>query len=642
MCGINGLLCFDVNKQKSVHKLIQSMNQAIFHRGPDAGAELQVSETTWLGHRRLAVLDTSSAGNQPMKSACGRYTIVFNGEVYNFKALKKSLLSYQFNTGTDTEVILAMFSKYGVHDSVKKLDGMFAFAVHDAAERKILVARDRGGEKPLYYYNAGPWLSISSELSGIMASSEEPLEISKVNAAQFFKYGYFIGESTPFTDVKKLLPGQLMTINEQDGSLQIDNFIQDSVDEIESDSNLSFDAACDLVEEKLQESIAQKLVADVPLGSFLSGGIDSSLVTAMAQEQSSIPLETFTIGFDDPSFDESPYAEQIAKHLGCKSNVLRLNENILLERALDCVDSFSEPFANPSALPTFLLAEYARQRVTVSLSGDGGDELFIGYNRYIQAELISKKLKAIPRSFQIALSFLAEKLSKVSWDRKIDYLYKMLGKKSAVNYNEKLNKFAGLSHCHSAEEIYAFLIQLFDVNPITGKAYERSILNGASFHFDDNYLKAAAEWDIKHYLTEDCFAKSDRMSMAQSLEVRVPLLSNEVLALSKRIPTDVKVRNNKSKAILRALLSKRVPEYLYERPKMGFTVPIKQWVNRDLNEEIRSVLSSENLKEFGLVDEHLVKTLLDENTARAASRVWALFVFHRWLIKYRSKVNVIH
>ncbi|WP_334013429.1 asparagine synthase (glutamine-hydrolyzing) [Alteromonas sp. S167] len=635
MCGVNGIVSFGKPKDfnRNISRL-EDMNSSIAHRGPDDSSILVKAGKVFLGHRRLAILDTRDIGNQPMESRSSQFTIAFNGEIYNFKKLKELVSEYPFRTNTDTEVILALCEEFGVLKAINRLEGMFALVIYSQKDNAVFLARDQAGEKPLYYTFDHRELIFSSELKGVLTGAGRKFRLNRLNLGNYWRYGYFIDDQTPLETIKKIKKGNIVKI-----TLEIPHRVEllEYINRENEEEGRIVKPLDQHLKAAIHNSIKAQMVSDVPLGTFLSGGIDSSLVTAVAQKHSSQPLETFTIGFEQRNFDESPFAEKIAAHVGAKSNVIKLSESDLLDNLFPSIDAFGEPFANPSAVPNFILARTARQKVKVCLSGDGGDELFLGYNRYYPAYKIYNKLKSLPVPLSSILVHLISTAKHLDVDSLVGYIEKLSGKKFGANYNDKIQKLNCALLAKNSQDFYLRLISIFDDQyneDIQGELY-----NGRAFGFETSYLKASSLWDQMYYLVDDCLFKSDRMSMASSLEVRVPLLAREVMNIANKAPLEYRIGNSLAKAPLRRMLYELVPSELIERPKMGFSVPIASWVNGPLNKIIRETLCDDFVNYVDVISSEVVNKLLleDDSDHKRELKLWAVFVFHRWV-----KLNIDH
>lgn len=642
MCGINGIVLGVDESHENISHSILSMNDAISYRGPDSsGYYISHCNKLAMGHVRLAILDLSESGHQPMKAQNDQYILTFNGEIYNFIELREELidLGCVFNSTSDTEVLLKCIIEFGIVKALPKLKGMFAFALYDSLKNTLIIARDSLGEKPLYYGVVNGDLYYSSELTAIERIKTGALKINATASEYYFAYGFVPGDNSIYTGIKKLDPGSYLSI-EVGSKVESDSLIPQSfkVAPIGSPSlfDLDYDKAVHKLDLLLQEVVQRQKIADVPLGSFLSGGIDSSLVTSILQSQQKEPVETFTIAFDESKYDESEFAKEIASHIGANFNEIRISENELLssiDRYIICLD---EPFANASSIPAFILANRAKQKVSVCMSGDGGDELFLGYNRYLLAEKIASRFGNKSEWSRKSMSSALRIASTLPLDSLVRFSNRIRGKSSGVNYKSKVSKLAQLINSKDGQDMYRILMNYCEINPVLEAANKSTALyKGNDFDFNNAYIESAAEWDVKYYLPGDCLYKTDRAAMKSSLEVRVPLLDLDIVSFANALPIDYKIRGGKTKSILRSVLSEYIPQDLYERPKMGFTVPLVNWINSVLYDEVDSFLSKDAIRKVGVLDYDVVKS--DVRSLRAgkeqyANAVWAYFIFQKWAV----------
>lgn len=576
MCGIAGFLVPDrrYSPEEAVN-IVASMSDRLSHRGPDGSDTkvlMGVSYLAAFGHRRLSVVDLSSAGAQPMESADGRYTIVYNGEVYAFEGLRKMLLDKGcvFRGHSDTEVILEHIAHFGVEKTLPLLEGMFAFALWDKREETLTLARDRVGIKPLYWADYSGVLGFSSELKALFPvwRGSRPL-LSRHGQILYAHYGYVPAPHTIYEHVYKLEPGHFLTqkaTGEQPSIKAYDT--NRDLSPVPANENLS-----DYVHNVLSESVRITLNADVPVGCFLSGGIDSSLVTALMQSHTSEPVRTFAIGFEHPNFDESYYARAVADHLGTNHTELIVGEDDLLSVIPILADMYDEPFADSSQIPTYLVSKLAREQVTVSLSGDGGDELFLGYDRYRRALRVGTALSILPSPLRTILSKQAENIrSLVTNPSKISsYLRVLESPDFAALYNNFVSYDTPLSKTASRE----FLSMI--------EHHQYSLSMDASCLEKANLMRQV---DVNRYMVDDVLTKVDRASMRASLESRVPLLNSRVLDMAYKLPISALVDDQRGKIILRDVLARYLPKNLFERPKMGFGVPMASWIRGPLKDRI--------------------------------------------------------
>ncbi|WP_347271552.1 asparagine synthase (glutamine-hydrolyzing) [Rhizorhabdus histidinilytica] len=604
MCGIAGFWR-PSGLSANADRLLASMTDAITHRGPDSrGSWYDNDAGIVMGHRRLAIIDLSSTGAQPMLSADGRWVICLNGEIYNFRELRSELeaqgVAPDWRGHSDTEVLLAAIAAWGINKALEVAIGMFAFALWDRRERCLTLARDRMGEKPLYYgwqgVGAERTLLFASELSAIRRHEAFRGEIDPDALALMTRYLYVPEPWSIYRGIAKLMPGTRVELH-ADGSAS-EQVYWDSLREYARAAldtgplcGLSTGEAAEELERLLSVTIKRQMVADVPVGTFLSGGIDSSVVTALMQAQSAIPVKSFSIGFDDPAYDESHFARKVAEHLGTEHRQLVVGVDAALDIIARLPDFYSEPFADSSQIPTMLVARMARDHVTVALSGDAGDELFGGYNRHVHGLRTWPRLAKIPVPLRKTAARALMAVSPESWDK---WLGSALSGRMR-NIGDKLHKAAGVLAAGSSDDLYRGLISINrDANrlllqPAGSDGFEQRSLEAiASLHPVDRMMAL----DAVHYLPGDILAKVDRAAMAASLETRVPMLDPDVVRFAWGLPLDMKIRDGTSKWILRDILYRHVPRELVDRPKAGFGIPLGSWLRGPLRDWAQSLIDS--------------------------------------------------
>ena len=637
MCGISGFIS---KKRITVEQLI-TMNDTMLHRGPDdSGAEIFVAADGYsvgLAQRRLSIMDLSPLGHQPMHTADGRVSIVYNGEIYNFKELKKALSDYPFRSQCDTEVILAAYEKWGIK-CVERFNGMFAIALFDRETQELYLVRDRIGKKPLYYWQDGENLAFASELKPIMACPGFPKRIDKSVLAAYLYQQYIPEPDTIFEDVKKLEPGMILRFCIRTaggaGSAQAEGCgsrieklrywsIADSYRKGIADPVTDYGEAKAELKALLQKSVKSRMEADVPLGTFLSGGYDSSLVTAMAQEAAGTPVKTFSIGFAEKEYDESGYAAEVAKHLGTDHTAQIITEAEML-RLVDSIPKyFDEPMADSSQIPSMLVAALARQKVTVALSGDGGDEFFCGYQMYEKLAL-AQKLDMLG-GMVYGISRLPG-ISRLGLLEKLPFSVRTIAQNRDPRYKTQLCSDKYLS-C---------------VKRLTGTDEVR---------FDRETAYGVKNWQIRRmlldmdtYLPGDILSKVDRATMKYSLEARCPVLDRDVMEYSFRLPHSFKDHKGCQKYILKDIAYDYIPKELLERPKSGFSVPMDKWLRGPLREKLTDYASASFLRRQGLFDPEETQRLAEgwllqgdggSYTGSNYSRIlWAFFILEQWYEEY--------
>lgn len=640
MCGITGIWDF---KNKISEGTLKEMTDCLRLRGPDdSGIFVDEKNNVGLGHRRLSILDLSPAGHQPMANDDKTIWITFNGEVYNFSEIRKELEEkrYSFKSNSDTEVIINSYQEWGI-DCIQKFRGMFAFAIWDKNKEKLFLVRDRAGVKPLYYYFKDNLLLFNSELKSFHKHPEFKKEINFDALALFLQFGYILAPYTIFENAYKLRPGHYLEV-EKDGSFKEIKY-WDIVDFYLSEkSNKSEQETEKELEEILTESFKYRMVSDVPVGVFLSGGVDSSLVTALLQKDSKIPLKTFTIGFEEKEYNEAPYAKKIAEYLGTDHHELYCTGKDALEIVKKLPEIYDEPFGDSSGIPTYLVSKFAREKVTVALSADAGDELFCGYSRYVALNDYYNALKKWP-PFVIKIVSFAINIFSVDFLVKLYNILKPILPKYA-NVKEKIYKFKNIlkyknaelssivenSHTHWSQR---------EITKMLKKEHQQLLTNFSEFDKvkDLDSMTQMQAVDFKTYLPDDILVKVDRATMAASLEAREPLIDHKIAEYIARVPIDLKCKNGQSKHILRKILYKYVPKELIERPKQGFAIPIDKWLKNDLKGLLEKYLSEDKIRKQGIFDEKYIKKSLDNYLSGemdSAYKFWFLLIFQMWYEKY--------
>lgn len=627
MCGIAGL--WDQSAGQTAEALrgfATRMGDSLRHRGPDAG-DVWVDAPSGIGlaHRRLSIIDLSPAGAQPMHSADGRYIIVFNGEIYNYAALAQELRAggHRLTGDGDTAALLAALAAWGVPATLEKLYGIFAFALWDRQERTLTLARDHLGVKPLYWLQRGGLVLFGSELRALMQHPACPRMIDTMALGHYFRSGNVPAPHCIFVGINKLAPGHYVTCR-AGAEPELQRYWNlNAIAQQPSDDGLSFEDATAQLRTLLLQVVQSQMVADVPLGALLSGGIDSTLVTALMQAQSDKPVKSFSIGFDHGDFDEAPYAKAIAQHLGTDHT----EAYVTATEAQDVIpllpEIYDEPFADSSQIPTYLVSKIARRQVTVALSGDGGDEGFLGYNRYRAWE----KLESYPPWLWRGMAGLAGLMPPEQWNR---LGQKLPARLRVPQLGDKLVKLAALGSGDTADA-YRFLTSWWqeperlvsEITPLPPVLPEP---------VPDDPIAAMQLWDTLGYLPDDVLTKVDRASMAVALEVRVPLLDPRVLAFSWRLPRAYKLQQGVSKRVLRAILGQYVPDNLFERPKSGFGVPLAAWLRGPLREWAEHLLAEPILDDAGL-EPAPVRAVWASHLAERGNhqhQLWTVLMYIAW------------
>lgn len=633
MCGFLGFVNFNgvgLNNLKAI-----SAN--LHHRGPDDSSEyIDNLKKIYFSHSRLSIIDISKNGIQPMQSKSGRYILMFNGEIYNFKSLKeKYLTNYNFKSTSDTEVILALIELYGFSDTIKKLEGMFAISLYDKLLNKIYLAKDRFGEKPLYYFHTKKknQFFFTSDLIVLSKTNLISKEINDFAINLYFKYNYIPSPFSIYKDIYKLEPGTILEYNIDNNKFHLFNYFK-SIDLFkEKKNNLNYENATLKLEKLLIEKIKDQLIADVPLGTFLSGGIDSTLVTSIIAKQFNQNIDAFTIGFDNKEFDETNKAREIAKYLQINHHVEILNKKHITDILENLPYFYSEPFADSSQIPTFFLSQIARKKVKVSLSGDGGDELFGGYNRYLFSIKYLNKLNYIPLSLRTLISKLMLTMNKYNL---VSSTAEILGfNKKYAYFNNKIEKIIKILTFKNNRDYYDLLTTNDFKNLIDSKLFNASYESNPildQINFEENIYDSLTQADLITYLPDDILCKVDRASMANSLEIRSPFLNHKIANFAINLPQKYKINKNDSKIILKSILKKYLPQEQINFPKHGFTFPLNFLIQNDLYGYFYDNLSSSNLNDY--FNKNDLLNLLNKHNPKNndnSSLLWSILVFKRWL-----------
>jgi asparagine synthase (glutamine-hydrolysing) len=644
MCGITGFWDTSIELNcDELRSIATRMSDAIIHRGPDSGG-VWVDEAVGiaLGHRRLAIVDLSPEGHQPMTSGDGRYTIVFNGEIYNFVALRAELiqLGYSFRGHSDTEVMLAAFSEWGLEPAVKKFNGMFAFALWDRQERLLHLGCDRLGEKPLYYGWIGRTLVFGSELKALKANPQFHPEIDRDALTLFVRYSYIPAPYSIYRGISKLPPATLLSwdgMSTQPTPVPYWSVRQAAESGVANPFTGSEREAIDKLDTLLLDAVGLRMMADVPLGAFLSGGVDSSTVVALMQAQSSTPVKTFSIGFEEAEYNEAEYAQAVAKHLNTEHTEMYVTPAQALGVIPKLPSLYDEPFGDSSQIPTFLVSELARKHVTVSLSGDGGDELLGGYERYFTAANIWQKFGWMNESLRQTTAKALTSVSTQVWDRIAGGLAPVMPEQLKQYPGSKIHKLAEILAVEDPEAMYLGLISHWkqpETLVINGRDRQTYLTNDRSWAKVPTFTESMMYLDTMTYLPDDILVKVDRASMGVSLEGRIPLLDYRVVELAWQIPLSMKIRDNRGKWILRQVLEKYVPKQLIDRPKMGFGVPIDSWLRGSLRDWAEALLNEKRLRTEGFFHPQPIRQMWAEHLSGDRNWqycLWDILMFQAWL-----------
>ena len=651
MCGISGFV--DTSRRhddKVLQEMVLRMANALRHRGPDdVGTWADAAAGIVLGHRRLSILDLSPLGHQPMQSACGRYVTSFNGEIYNFKALREELesLGHRFRGHSDTEVMLSCMSQWGLESAVTRFNGMFAIAVWDREERLLHLVRDRMGEKPLYYGWAGKTFLFASELKAIRAHPQFHGVIDRGAVALFMRHNYIPAPYSIYTAISKVVPGTIVTIAPaSSASPQVRPYWSVAVAAERGRAKPFRGTATEAItslDELLRDAVKLRMEADVPLGAFLSGGVDSSTIVALMQAQSARPVQTFSIGFHEAAYNEAHHAKAVAEHLGTAHTEVYVSPAEAMEVIPRLPVLYDEPFSDSSQIPTYLVSELTRRQVTVALSGDGGDELFGGYGRYFWAANLWGKVGAVPFPVRRFAARGLTMLSPKTWTALYRCVAPALPERLRLrNPGDKPHKLAEILTVESLEALYLTIVSHWK-NPasiVLGSAEHRTVLTDrAQWARSPNAFDRMMFLDMLSYLPDDILAKVDRASMAVSLEARVPLLDHRVVEFAWQLPLSMKVHMGQGKWILRQVLKRYVPAAFQERPKMGFGVPIDSWLRGPLKEWAESLLDEKRLLEQGIFDPDPIRQQWSEHLSGKCNwhyYLWEVLMFQAWLDEERT------
>ncbi|MCP3872427.1 MAG: asparagine synthase (glutamine-hydrolyzing) [Desulfobacteraceae bacterium] len=658
MCGIAGFFC-QSEYMNHPQVVLGSMADQMAHRGPDdAGTWYDNSSGIGLAHRRLSIIDLSCEGHQPMHSISGRYTIVFNGEIYNFQDIRanKAFEDIKWRGNSDTEVLLAAIETWGVEKTLDCLNGMFAFALWDHQERSLFLVRDPMGKKPLYYGFNNKILFFASELKALKAHPKFKPDIDRNVVSLLLRHSYIPAPYSIYKGIHKLLPGSFCRISLDDIRQQCLAKVKKYWDlnqiAVQGIQNQFIGSHADLentLEDILLKAVSRRMISDVPLGAFLSGGIDSSLIVALMQKISSKPVKTFTIGFESKTYDEADSARKIAAHLRTDHTELFVSPEQALEVIPKLPRLFDEPFADSSQIPTYLVSKMTRNHVTVALSGDGGDEMFAGYNRHFWGRHLFEKMNRFPSFLRKGTAGLINTFSPETWNNLFSKMGSVLPEKYRQTMpGDKLSKLSAVLNVKDRKQFYYDLTSWWK-NPkeVMINAYEpKTVLNSFDDWFNtEDFTHLMQMMDMLTYLPDDILTKVDRSSMGASLEARAPFLDRDVVEFSWQIPLNAKISRHEGKIILKQLLYKYIPEQLVNRPKSGFGIPLDTWLRHELFEWASDLLSPDTLRAQGYFNSEFVSNTWSAHLSGQNNyqyHIWNILMFQAWLEeekKYGSDRN---
>lgn len=642
MCGIAGFIDRRAaTTEDRLRDIVASMTDSLRHRGPDAGdLWLDPAAGAALGHRRLAIIDLTPSGAQPMASASGRYVITYNGEVFNYRELRAELTAAgaRFHGNSDTEVIVEGIAAWGVEATVRRLIGMFVFGLWDRHMRTLWLVRDRLGIKPMYFAATDKHCMFGSELKAFRATAAFPVSLDTDAVTGYLRLGYVPSPHSIYREIKKLPPGHLLKLA-PDRPVEIAPYwdlrriVRDGIRSSVATDRIDEHAIVDELDALLRDAVRMRMISDVPLGAFLSGGIDSSTVVALMQAQSNRAIRTFSIGFREETYNEAPHARRVAEHLGTDHMEHYAEPRDALDVIPKLPDWYDEPFADSSQIPTYLVSAMTRQHVTVALSGDGGDEIFAGYNRYFWADALWRRLRVVPGPLRNAAAALAQSVSTSTWDR----LCSIVPASWRVPQpGDKVHKLAKVLRLDGPDAIFRQLVSQWPEPKAVsqaGREPDGPLWDESLSRDIPNFIARMQYIDTVTYLPDDILTKVDRATMAVSLEGRVPLLDHRVVERVWSLPLHLKVRRGRGKWLLRQVLARYVPERLIDRPKMGFGVPIDKWLRGPLRDWADSLLSPAALTSDGLLRAEPIQAAWREHLAGVRNwqyPLWTILMLQAW------------
>ncbi len=645
MCGICGLLFSEQRNPYEIGPVILSMTNSLKHRGPNASdIWINPNNNVFFGHSRLSIQDLSQAGAQPMISESKKLAITFNGEIYNHLSIRKNLDRSRWNGTSDTETILYAIEEKGLRWFLMHASGMFSLAVYNLESSVLFLANDKFGEKPLYFSKDNKHFLFGSELKALKLSKLFQPKINRKALALYTRLGYVPAPYSIYENVHKIVPGTFIEVPISEGCIKDMNTVhywdtqEKAISSLENPFSGSFQDAVIEGESLLLSSVSERMLSDVPVGAFLSGGIDSSLISAMMQKSSDNKIKTFTMGFNEEGYDESQQAAYVAQHLDTDHTELIVTSDLALDVIPQLPNIYDEPFSDSSQIPTYLLSKMTAEHVTVALSGDAGDEVFGGYNRHVSTLKLWEKIKKIPLPIRTKISSMVMAISPRSFGTIYNFLIKITPLIERIeHFPDKAQKLANIMKCNSLDEIYLSLISTWD-NPNTlinnvkePKSLANNILKYPVLnHFEHSIMLL----DTQTYLPGDILTKVDRASMASSLETRLPFLDHNVFEFAWRLPLNYKIKDNKGKYILRSILSRHVPKELWDRPKKGFSVPLDTWLRGPLKEWASELLNPKKIAKQGYFNQDEIAKKWKEHQSGKHNwqdLLWNILMFQAWL-----------
>lgn len=643
MCGITGFIS-ESEESESHHVTLAAMVTAISHRGPDSSGDwVSPDRTLWLGHARLAIQDISPAGHQPMVSPSGNLVLTYNGEIYNHRAIREELDSehpHQWKGTSDTETLLFAIETWGLDRALRKTRGMFAFALYNQSHQTLTLVRDRFGEKPLYYGLQGKDFLFASDLAAMVVHPSFRHEVDREALAQYFLYGYVPSPASIYRGIHKLPPGHYATLSLDNSRQTVQPRLTQywTYTEVLTERQRSAKPRdpVTLVHGTLRSAVADQMISDVPIGTFLSGGLDSSVITALAQENSAQPINTYTIGSPSADLDESGYAREVARALGTRHTEFQVTDSEARDVVPLMGEIYSEPFADSSQIPTYIVSKMARGEVTVALTGDGGDEIFGGYNRYTRGLSIWRQTRQIPRVFRDGLRKLLLSRPPEDWAQQFRSVSNNGARWGVSNLGNKIEKLGAILSADNLDSYYMTLTEKWPKGPLMdGPKGEK---NPLLFHLSaDSNLDEARRLmlvDALTYLPDDILVKVDRASMASGLETRAPFLDLQVAEIAATLNTATLINGKEGKAPLRQILANYLPDSLINRPKLGFGIPLGHWLRGPLRTWVEELIAPNVLKKQGFLDPVLVREMWDKHLTgmgNTEEQMWAVLVFQLWL-----------